>query len=166
MFALAEYDRPDSDSAGVLQRVAEQGVRFDAGLAVRREVVRLVEIEISDLGRRYEGANVKCLGGGDAGLLKVLVGHDNVLALRIFIALHDVTPRHLDALLAAEALVLDARVVLLVQQCLAALNRRIEIHRDGDKTEADGTLPDRSRHGASLLAGPRIDRRAGDGVSS
>src|SRR5262249_53587388 len=53
--------------------------------------------------------------------------------LSVFVALLDVTPRHLDAFLAAETLVLDAGVVLLAQeverQRFATLDRRIEVHR-------------------------------------
>src|SRR2546425_4397022 len=79
MLALAEDHGSDSNPPGVLQRVAEQGVGFDAGLAVRLKVVRLVEIEVSDLARWYEKPNVERLGGRNAGLLKVLGGHENVL---------------------------------------------------------------------------------------
>src|SRR5262249_33085012 len=141
MLALAEDHGPDSNPAGVLEGVAEQSVRFNARLAVRLEVVRLVEVEVRDLVGRYESANVERLRGGHPRLLEVLVGDDNILALRVFVALLDFTPRHLDPFLAAEALVLNAGVVLLVQQVererLAALDRRVQIYGDGDKAAAE-----------------------------
>src|SRR5262249_21810819 len=64
MLTLAEDDRSDSDSAGVLQGVPEQGVRFHAGFAVRLEVVRFVEVEVRDLVGRYERAKSNvCVAG-------------------------------------------------------------------------------------------------------
>jgi hypothetical protein len=116
VFPLAKHDGADADSASILQRIAEQSVRFDASLAVRLEVVRLVEVKIRDLVGWHKSPNVECLRSRDAGLLKVLVGHDDALALCVLVAFNDVTPRYFDAFLAAEPLVLDPGVVLPVQQ--------------------------------------------------
>jgi len=133
VLALAEHDGSNGDPAGIVQRITEQSIRFDAGLAVRLEIVRLIEVQIGDFTRRDEGADVERLSGRHSGLLEILIGHDNILALLVLIALHDFAPRNLDALLAAEPLVLDPGVVLLVQQIerqrLAALDGRIQVHR-------------------------------------
>jgi VanZ family protein len=70
----------------------------------------------------------------------------------------DVAPRHFDVFLGAKTLVLNPRLIFLVQQVerqrLAAFDRRVEAYRDGDEAEADGALPDWPRH-----AGFRGQRR-------
>src|SRR5438093_8760782 len=79
-------------------------------------------------------------------------------------SLRGVTPRHLDAFFDTEALVLDAGLVLLVEQVerqrFPALDRRVEIHRDRDEPETDCTLPDRSRHGSQSPCRPGASDRA------
>src|SRR5262249_50972433 len=111
-------------------------------------------VEVGNLASRHEGANVKGLGGGHARFLEVLVSDDDVLALRVLIALHDLAPWNLHTFLAAESLVLNPGVVLLVQQIerqrFAALDGVIEVHRDGDEAEADGAFPYWAWHLRSL----------------
>src|SRR5205823_10427588 len=59
-------------------------------------------------------------------------------------------PGHFDAFLFAEAFLLDPAAILLVEEVegerFAPLDGGVEIDRDGDQPEADGTLPDRPRH--------------------
>jgi hypothetical protein len=85
-------------------------------LAVRLHVVRMIEVEILDLGGCDKLADLENLGRGNSGLVEVLVGQDDdVLALGVLVALDDVGPRDLYVLFLAEALLDDPTAVLLVQ---------------------------------------------------
>jgi hypothetical protein len=64
-------------------------------LPIGLEIVRLLEVEILNLVGGHERANVECLGGGDTGLLEVLISDDYILALGVLVTLH-VAPWHLD----------------------------------------------------------------------
>src|SRR5262249_61487175 len=99
VLALAKDDGSDADTPGILKRITQQGVGFNAGLAVRFKIVGLVEVEIGDFASWYERANVERLGGRHSRLLKILVRHDNVVTLFVLIALNNVLPRHFDAFL-------------------------------------------------------------------
>jgi len=78
--------------------------------------MRAVPAGLGNLASRHEGANVERLRGRDTGLLKIFIGHNDVLPLRVLVALYDVLPGNLDVFFRAEPLVLGPSIVFLVQR--------------------------------------------------
>lgn len=146
MLALAQHDRADGQLARVLERVAQERVALRGEGSLRRDVVRIIEVEVRHVGGRHELADLERLRAGYARALEVLVRQDDVLIRRVLIAPDDVLPGDLDVLFLAEALFDDAAAVFLVQkvegQRLARFGRRDQVDRYGHEPEADGALPE------------------------
>src|SRR5688572_27424252 len=100
--------------------------------------IDLLELdEIADLDR------VRGLGLSGLDLLRL---EDHELALADLVAAGQVLPRHFLVLGEAEALLLDGRTVLLVNEAKAdvlVLGRGVQLYRDRHHAEADRALPDR-----------------------
>ena len=86
MLAIAERDLADGDRAGLLERLAEQGVRLDAD-SLRFQVVRALEIHAGlDLRVRAELDDVDGVRRGQRQVVEVGVRDDHVLVLAHLVA--------------------------------------------------------------------------------
>jgi hypothetical protein len=89
--------------------------------------------------------------------VELFVGEDHPLTLLVLVASNEVVPVHLVTLL-ADAVVVDARAVLLVKEVefdlLGTSDRGVELDGDRDETEGDRATPDRSGHTAALPSAP------------
>ena len=150
VLALAQHERAHAHALGLGQRVAQQRVRLGGGLALGRQVVRLAEVEEVDGAGGNEVTDGERLRRLRARPREVLLGQHDELTFLVLVALHDLGPRHLDALRLAHALVIDGTRVLGVEQpkvdLLRPLGGGVETHGNGDETEADCALPYRARH--------------------
>src|SRR5437660_919748 len=144
----------------VLQCVAEQRVCFVAAF-LRLKVVRLIEEHWVDLFLIDEILNIYRLRRLEINPLKVLILQDNIFALLILIALHDLVPRNFLAVLFGDTLVIDRAQVALAQQTEPQfLASRSGIKSDGNvnQPEADAALPDCARHILSMIRAPSAPR--------
>src|ERR1019366_4276462 len=142
-------------AAGFRHRLREEAIGLVASLAWRK-VIALVEVDGVDLRERDELGDLHDLVRLLLEGLQFLGREDDVLALLELVALDDVVALHDRAVLAADELLLHARVVLVVQHVEGdrglRLARRKEIHRDRDEAEGDGGRAVRSAsHKASIL---------------
>src|SRR2546422_4910151 len=105
-----------------------------------------LEVGEVDLLSRHELADLNGLSACDLRLRQILVRDDDELPLGVLVALLDILPRDFNALGAADAFVLNRRVVLLVKLTEGdlglTLRGRIEAHRNRDQSERYCTLPD------------------------
>src|SRR5690606_26894270 len=108
-----------------------------------------------------------------AGGVEFLLGEHDIPAFFELIALDDVVPGHFLAVGLGDPLVADGGVVTLselLEAGAAVLGGRVHRHRDGHEPEADGTLPDRTRHAAIVwefaFFGPGITKRRRAGSRS
>src|SRR5262245_27067568 len=84
-------------------------------------------------------------------LRELLAARDDVLVLGDLVALDDVLVRYFLAVGLADAFVVNARLVLVVEHVKPDFFRRDgreELHRNVDETEAHAAGPDRSCHAA------------------
>ena len=148
--AGAYHHRGDAHAPAFFQRIAQQRVAFFAlGLAVRHQVIGLVEPLGADGVLRHEALDVRAVGRLRRGALEVLVTEHHVVAGVVLEGAHDLVPRHLGAGFLVHALVAHAGVVARIEHAklqLAAVLRRVQHHRDADQPEGDVTAPDRTRH--------------------
>ena len=87
--------------------------------------------------------------------LQVFVRDDDVLTGRIFVTLDRVATRDRLVLHRAPDLHLDPGQIVLVEHVetdALGFGREIELDRDGNQAELDGSLPHRSRHGSTSPA--------------
>ena len=165
----AHRDGDERHPVGLLERVAQQDVRLEAGL-VGLEVVARVEEQRVDLLRGHELLDRDLLGRPCRQALHVLVGEHDHLAIGRLIALGDVGVGHLLAVDRADALVLDAPSVLLVdlpELHVVVLGRREESDRHIDEAERHGAFPDGSHENKNapmrpMLATPTTTIPVGD----
>src|SRR5262245_1701262 len=150
MLPLSQHHLPDAHRSCLDERVAQERVRLRRALAARSQEVRMVEVCGLDLRTSYEVLDLERLSGGHPRLLEVLVGEDHELTLLDLVALHDVLPGNLTALLFAHALVVDGASVPVVEEPEAQLapagHRGIEADRDGHQAEGHRSSPDGARH--------------------
>jgi hypothetical protein len=148
---LPERDRDDGHPVGVEQCLPQQRVGLGAG-RLGLEVVGLLEQHRVDLIAGDELLDRDLPRRRRRQLGQVVVGEDDHLAVLGLVALGDVGVGDLLAVDRADPLVLDPAPVLgvhLAERHVVALGRRVELHRDADQAERDGTLPDRT-HGPSV----------------
>src|SRR5438067_958180 len=141
----------DEDHAAVLAHgFAKERVGLDAGL-LGHQVVGLLEVDRVDVLQLDELDDVDGPGRLHGHGVEVLVLHDDVLALLVLVALHDVLVGNLFTTDRTGPLVLDPPVVLVVQLVELEgllLGGRVEADRDRNESERDGPLPHRPRHRA------------------
>jgi hypothetical protein len=90
MLARCEYHSPERDHTFLLDRLASYSVSLLANLAIGRDVVRIVQIEIVDLGSRYELIDLDCMPAFDRYCLEFFLGNFDVLSLADLIAHDDI----------------------------------------------------------------------------
>jgi hypothetical protein len=125
----------------------------------------VVKVQILDVLRGDKTTDLEHLRRRHPRLLEVVVGQDDVLILRVLIALDDIAPRDLDVLLLAEPFLNDPAAVLFMQEVerelFAGLDRGDQPDRDGHEAEADGALPEWASHGVLCRKGGARDYRRG-----
>ena len=87
---------------------------------------------------------------GQRQLREVLVRHDHVIVLGVFVAADDLAPFDLAIVLRAPAQLLQPDAVFLVQQAkrnVFTIGGGVELDRDADHPKADHAVPDRPCHG-------------------
>jgi RadC-like JAB domain len=108
---------------------------------------REAQAKVRELGGETD---VDRLGGVHAGLRKVVIGDEDELALVVLVALDDLAPRHLGAVDAAHAAILDRRQIRAVKavNLIVAHN-----HPSGDPTPSpdDIAMANKLREGGRLL---------------
>ena len=141
---VAQRDRHQRHPVRGLERLPQQRVGLGAGL-LRLEVVGLLEQHRVDLVTGHELLDADLATAVRRELLHVLVGEDDHLAVLGLVALGDVGVLDFLAVQAAGPLVLDPPAVLrmdLAERDVLALRGGVQLHRDADQAEGDGTLPD------------------------
>ena len=154
--ALAQRDLGHRHLARLLQRVAEQYVGPDAG-GVRFGVIALGRVDGLHLGARREMQDLDPVRGHQREVGQVLVGEHHHVAGGQLVALGDVGVGDFLPVQGADAAELDPGAVLAVhlpEGDVTLLGRRVELHRDHDQPEGDGTGP-YAAHGIHL---PRLTR--------
>src|SRR5438067_4814614 len=153
----AQHELRHAHLAGLLHRLDQQRVRL-GGAPVGHQVVRALVIDGIDLLEIDEILDLDRLGRARIERFQFFARDRDVAALGDLESLDDVLPRHFLPVGAADALLLDARAVLVVEHVEADLfgrGRREQLHGDADQAEADRTAPDRPRHlqATSLASG-------------
>src|SRR4029453_7360699 len=142
----------DSDSIGLADRFAQQGIGLVASLS-GRQVVRLVEKEIVDRLSLDEIENVDSFGLFERRSPEVLFGQHHEATFLVLETLHQVLPGNGMALLLTHALEVDRRAILRVQEPktrAAVPHGCMNLHRDVQKTERESAGPDSSSHECSI----------------
>src|SRR5580692_3576160 len=153
IFLGANDDARDGDAIAVGKCLPQQRVGM-APLFGRLEIVGLVEKHRADLVELDELDDVHGLSRLGVDLCEVLVGQQDVLTLFILVALDDLVPRDGFSVNAADALVLDAPLVLLVEHIegeIVGLYRRKELDWNSDEPEVNGSRPDCMCHSPTIL---------------
>ena len=144
----AQNEATDADLVGPLHGFAEERVGL-RGAAIRHQVVRARVVDGIDLGQLDEVLDLDRLGRLGIERLELLAGDGDVASLADLESLDDVLPGDFLAVDAADALLLDAPAILVVQHVEAHLLRGgggEQLHRHTDQSEADRTAPDGPGH--------------------
>src|SRR3982750_3525934 len=137
MLALTNDDFSDTDRARLANCLTQQRVRFFAAFA-GHEIVRRLKVARIDLLLLHKVENVDGLRLLDGSRLEILVGHHDESSFLVLVAFDDLIPGYGLAIGDADALVLDGREILLMQEAEADMiraNRSLQL--DGDIHEAD-----------------------------
>ncbi len=146
---FAAVERHLADARLALHAFADHRERFTGDRAVRREIVRALEIDRIDrrvVGKLLEVDHARRI---DAHLLDVFLVDDDVAPFFELEALDDVGVGHFTLALRTPALLLNPRLTLAVQlveaQSGAGIGGRKHLDRDVHEADLEITLPRRSR---------------------
>src|SRR5437016_2607131 len=156
-----QHEAGDADAVRAFHRLDQQRVRLRRA-AIGHQVVRVLVVDRIDLGQIDEVLDLDRLVGAWVESFQLLARHRDVSAFADLEALDDVLPGDFLAVDAADALLLDAPAVLVVQHVEAHFlggSGGEQFHRHADQSEADGPAPDRPRHryATSFAAAPAAD---------
>ena len=130
---LAAVKRDLADTGLPLHRFAHHRERFFGHFAVRRKIIRPLQIDRIDrrvVGERLEVDHPSRI---DAHFLDVLVFHDDVASLLELVSFYDVSVRYLALALWTPALLLNARLTLGVQLVEAERGTSVGRREDLDR---------------------------------
>src|SRR5437868_2595704 len=145
MFAVGQDDAGQRHPIAILHGVADHGKGVDAGLAVRGDVIGVVEVALVDLVPWHKTVDVDGVVALDLNRLEFLLfdldifAFSKFIAARLLLALHDIAGLGIDHLL------LEPVAGFLVDQVEAGLlgrrGRGIKLHRAGHERKLQGAFP-------------------------
>ena len=145
---LPDHHARDRDLVRLLHGAHQQAVGL-GGAGAGREVIGVVEVDRVDLVQVHELLDLDRARLLGVQCLELLGLDHHVLVRADLVALDDVVVGHFLAIRGADALLLDAHVVAVVELVEAhrlARDRAVELHGHVDEPETDGTTPNRPRH--------------------